>query len=300
MVYNSIKNYREGLRADLLCCEYKGKENMIIDTHVHTGIFEDIDRIVNMSEEIVLEAMELYHIDMVVVSNAAVEFDCELKPVPMEKQISQEESFRSALAFARKNPDKLRVMPWAKPANETPDETFETLLKENLDIVCGIKVHPFHSNIAFDDERVQAFIQLAQKYHLPVCTHTADCETASVGKVYEMAKKYPDVDFVMVHMGLGTDNKEAVELIGKLPNLYGDTTWVPVETTLEVIEKYGSKKLMFGSDMPIDGLHTYGKNPKGEPSLYQQYFHGLEEKIGKEAYEDLMYKNAMRIFKIEV
>mgnify|MGYP003303663931 CR=1 FL=1 len=57
---------------------------------------------------------------------------------------------------------------------------------------------------------------------------------------------------------------------------------------------------MFGSDMPIDGVHTYGKNPKGEPSLYQQYFHGLEEKIGKEAYEDLMYKNAMRIFNIKL
>ena len=38
---------------------------------------------------------------------------------------------------------------------------------------------------------------------------------------------------------------------------------------------------------------------KGEDSLYQNYFHGLEEKIGKEAYEDLMYKNAMRIFKIK-
>ena len=273
---------------------------MIIDTHVHTGVFEDIDRIVNMSEEIVLEAMELYHIDMAVVSNAAVEYDCEWNPVPLEKQIRQEDSFRSAIAFARNNPDKLRVMAWVKPVNETPDETLETLIKENLDVVCGIKVHPFHSKIAFDDERVQAYIKLAQKYHLPVCTHTADCEEASVRKVYEMAKKYPDVDFVMVHMGLGTDNKEAVELIGKLPNLYGDTTWVPVETTLEVIKRYGSKKLMFGSDMPIDGVHTYGKNPKGEPSLYQQYFHGLEEKIGKEAYEDLMYKNAMRIFNIKM
>ena len=195
---------------------------MIIDTHVHTGIFEDIDRIVNMSEEIVLEAMEIYHIDMAVVSNAAVEFDCELNPVPMEKQISQEESFRLALAFARKNEDKIRIMPWVKPSNETPDETFETLLKENLDIICGIKVHPFHSNIAFDDERVQAFIQIAEKYHLPVCTHTADCETACVRKVYEMAKKYPNVDFVMVHMGLGTDNSEAIQLLGTLPNLYGD------------------------------------------------------------------------------
>lgn len=66
----------------------------------------------------------------------------------------------------------------------------EELLKENLDIVCGIKVHPFHSKIAFDDERVQAFIKFAQKYKLPVCTHTADCEEACVRKVYEMAKKH--------------------------------------------------------------------------------------------------------------
>lgn len=273
---------------------------MIIDTHVHTGIFEDIDRIVNMSEEIVLEAMELYNIDMAVVSNAAVEFDCEWNPVPMEKQISQEDSFLSAIAFARRNMDKIRIMPWVKPTNETPDERFEELLKENLDIVCGIKVHPFHSKIAFDSERVEVYIKLAQKYHLPVVSHTADCEETSVRKVYEMAKKYPDVNFVMAHMGLGTDNKEAVELLGKLPNLYGDTTWVPLETTLEVVEKYGSKKIMFGSDMPIDGLHTYHHNPKGEPSLYQRYFHELEEKIGKEAYEDIMYKNAMRIFGIEV
>ena len=133
---------------------------MIIDTHVHTGIFEDIDRIVNMSEEIVLEAMDLYHIDMAVVSNAAVEFDCEWNPVPMEKQISQMDSFRTAIAFARNHPDKLRIMPWVKPTNETPNEAFEELLKENLDIVCGIKVHPFHSKIAFDDERVQAYIKL--------------------------------------------------------------------------------------------------------------------------------------------
>jgi len=273
---------------------------MIIDTHVHTGVFEDIDRMVNMSEEIVLEAMELYHIDMAVVSNAAVEYDCEWNPVPMEKQISQEESFLSAICFARKNVDKIRIMPWVKPANETPDARFEELLKENVDIVCGIKVHPFHSKIAFDDERVQAYIKLAQKYNLPVVTHTADCEETSVRKVYEMAKKYPNVNFVMAHMGLGTDNKEAIELLGMLPNLYGDTTWVPLQTTLEVVKRYGSKKIMFGSDMPIDGLHTYGKNPKGEPSLYQQYFHELEEKIGKEAYEDIMYKNAMRIFKIKV
>lgn len=271
---------------------------MIIDTHVHTGIFEDIDRVVNMSEGIVLESMELYHIDFALVSNAAVEFDCQWQPVPLHKQKRQEEYFKEAIAFARKNPKKIGILPWIKPANETVTEELEALICENRDIVYGIKVHPFHSKIAFDSPQVEEYIKLAQKYHLAVITHTADCDEASSERVYRMACKYPDVNFVMAHMDLGTDNQKAIEVLGKCPNLYGDTTWVPLSSTLQAIELYGSKKIMFGSDNPIDGVHTYGKNPKGEPSLYQSYFNELESLIGKEAYEDVMYKNAMRVFGI--
>ena len=272
---------------------------MIIDTHVHTGLFESAEKVVDMSEEIVLKSMELYKIDFALVSNAAVEYDCEWNPVPVEMQIGQEESFLQSVAFARKHKDKIGIMPWIKPATESVNEQFEEILKENLDIVYGIKVHPFHSKIPFDSERVEPYIKLAQKYNLPVASHTADCDEASPVRVYNMAKKYPDVNFVMVHMGLGTDNQEAISLLGKLPNLYGDTTWVPLSSTLQIVREYGSKKLFFGSDSPIDGLHTYRQNMKGEPSLYQQYFHELEEKIGTEAYEDIMYKNAMRVFGLQ-
>ena len=272
---------------------------MIIDTHVHTGIFEDIDRVVNMSQEIVLESMELYHIDFALVSNAAVEYDCQWNPVPREKQKSQEEYFKETIAFARANPGKIGVLPWVKPANETVTEELEALIENNRDVVYGIKVHPFHSKIAFDSPQVEEFIKLAQKYQLPVITHTADCDEASSVRVYNMALKYPDVDFVMAHMDLGTDNQTAIEMLGKLPNLYGDTTWVSLESTLQAIQLYGSKKIMFGSDNPIDGVHTYGRNPKGEPSLYQRYFNELEAIIGTDAYEDIMYKNAMRVFKIQ-
>ena len=273
---------------------------MIIDSHVHIGIFEDIDRIVNMSKEIVLESMDLYHIDFALVSNAAVEYDCQWNLVPQEKQKSQEEYFEEAIAFAKANPTKIGVLPWVKPAYEQVTEKLEALIQENRQYVYGIKVHPFHSKIAFDSPQVEEFIKLAQKYQLPVITHTADCDEASSVRVYNMAKKYPDVNFVMAHMDLGTDNQTAIEMLGKLPNLYGDTTWVSLESTVQAIRLYGSKKILFGSDNPIDGVHTYGKNPKGEPSLYQRYFHELEDIIGKDAYEDLMYKNAMRVFKIKL
>ena len=112
------------------------------------------------------------------------------------------------------------------------------------------------------------------------------------------AKRHPEIDFVMVHMDLGTDNRQALDLLGKLPNLYGDTTWVPLATTLEAIHRYGSKKMLFGTDNPIDGADTLLHNKTGDRSLYQQYFHELRGQISADAYADLMYKNAQRVFHI--
>lgn len=273
---------------------------MIIDTHVHTGLFESEEKVVDMSEEIVLKSMELYHIDYAIVSNAATEYDEKGNPLPAEKLISQEDSFLRSIAFARANKGRIGIMPWIQPAIATADERLEELIKDNLDIVHGIKVHPYYSKLAFDDPKMEPYIKLAQKYHLPVLSHTADTDETLAIRVYNMAKKYPDVNFVMAHMGLCTDNQEAIELLGKLPNLYGDTTWVPMEHTVQIVERYGSKKLFFGSDNPIDGVHTYGHNLKGEPSMYQQYFNELEGIIGTEAYEDIMYRNAMRVFNIQL
>ena len=85
-----------------------------------------------------------------------------------------------------------------------------------------------------------------------------------------------------------------------MPNLYGDTTWVSLESTIEIVKRYGSKKIFFGSDSPIDGVNTYTQNAKGEPSLYLRYFNELEDIIGSEAYADIMYRNAMEFFGINL
>lgn len=115
-----------------------------------------------------------------------------------------------------------------------------------------------------------------------------------------MAKSYPDVNFVMVHMGLGTDNSQAIELIAKLPNLYGDTTWVSVDSTLKFLSICGDDKLLFGSDAPIDGKDTYLDNGKGDRSLYQAYFNEFKDMVSKQTYDKIMYKNAMKLFDIKV
>ncbi|MEZ4518761.1 MAG: amidohydrolase family protein [Chloroflexota bacterium] len=124
-------------------------------------------------------------------------------------------------------------------------------------------------------------------------THTANDDDSSPRRVYEVAHKYPSVNFVMYHMGLATDNQEAIELISRLPNLYGDNSWVTPDKTIQAIRTCGSKKILFGTDNPIAGPDTYG-----DPVFYQRCFEGLQDELSSEEYEDFMFGNATRLFKL--
>lgn len=272
------------------------EELMIIDTHIHiggkAGTFD-------MKESDVLYAIQTYHIDKAIVSNAdSLEFDANHVILPEKLQVSQYNSNVRMINFARNNSSRLYAAAWIKPNTERLDKQFSELLKRNLDIVKAIKVHPFYSALAFNNEKMYEYIELARKLNLPMITHTANDKFSNPELVFEMAKKYPDVKFIMAHLELDSDNKRATELCAQLPNLYADTAWVSLDSAISFIKKCGSEKLLFGSDTPIDGRDTYLKNKEGKRSIYQDYFFELEKRISPAEYENVMYKNAQRIFSL--
>lgn len=266
---------------------------MIIDTHVHIGNLKTF----YMPQEMLLESIDKYKIDYCLVSNAdAQEFDGNLQVLPEELQTNQVTLLKTTLEFARQNASRMGVLVWVKPYGEVVTEELIHLIEENRDIIFGIKVHPFCSKTAMDDPKMEPYIELARRFQFPIVAHTGGCEEADPIHMWNAAKKHSDVNFVMAHMGLGSDNQEAIRLLASLPNLYGDTAWVPIESTMQAIKEAGSHKMLFGSDNPIDGVDTYHNNPSGEISVYQSYFYDLEERIGTEAYEELMFRNALRLF----
>lgn len=270
---------------------------MIIDSHVHIGKI----LVFNMTKEQVLYSMGKYGIDFSLVSNIeCAENDHKGRAIPKILQKSQNRVIAKTLEFARQYPDKIGVLPWLKIRQELPDEKFIKMIADNRDIVYGLKLHPFHSRTSPDDERLEPIYKLAAEYNLPIVSHTGGCEEADSVHLYNAAKKHPEINFVMVHMDLGTDNSKAIDLLGKLPNLYGDTTWVSVESTLKAVKKWGSEKILFGSDNPIDGKDTYLCNKTGDRSLYQQYFNEFKSMVSKSDYENIMYKNAARLFNISI
>ncbi len=267
---------------------------MIIDTHVHIGTMLNFD----MREEHIIYMMGEYGIDHCIVSNSeCATHDHNQNPIPKEYLKNHVDTNLRVIDFARKNEGKISIALWVNPYEDV--STIEPLIENHRDIVKAIKFHPFHSKLRFDSQEIENYIKLARKHSLPVVTHTGDSECDDVKLVYKMAKSYPDVNFVMVHMGLGSDNTEAIDLISKLPNLYGDTTWVSIESTLRFLEVCGDDKIVFGSDAPIDGKDTYLDNGKGERSLYQSYFNEFKAMVSKETYDKIMYKNAKKLFNIK-
>ena len=254
---------------------------MIIDSHAHIGrvLF------MNLSLKKLLYSMEKYGVDFSLVSNIeCTEYYQRDKKLPFILRKSQTRA--------------LNV--WLRIGQELPDEKLIKLIEKNREYIYGIKLHPYRSQTAPDSPKLEPVYDLARRFDLTVVSHTGDSDEADSIRLYNAAKAHPDINFVAVHMDLESGNDRAIERISKLPNLYGDTTWVPVKSTLKAIDKCGSQKILFGTDNPIDGKDTLLYNRAGQRALSQEYFNEFKTMVSKDDYDKIMYKNAERLFNIKL
>ena len=249
-----------------------GEINMIIDIHAHYGI---IPGKFNMPIEMQLEAMEKYHIDYALISNieATIEGEAISANVNM-------------LDIVREHKDKLGCMLWV---NENLDEagkaSFEELYLANRDIVKGVKIHPDMSGKRADDACFDFFYLMGAKYSLPVLLHTKQNQFSSVDIVVNAAKKHPETIFILGHMEISSDGKNALEAVKMYDNIYGDTAWVHLEVVREAHKMGIVHKIMFGTDSPISGADCYGDD------YYIDYYRQQESYM-----KDVMLENARRMF----
>lgn len=262
---------------------------MIIDAHVHICEFESF----KMKPETVIESMEKYGIDYALVSSGmCCEFTQDHKPLPDDWNITQRSGNMKAVEFAREYEGKIGVLPWCKPNTEGFNDDFANLIDEGGGYIKGLKFHPYYSMMPMTAIQIAPYIAFAAERQFPVLIHTANDEWSQPKFVYEIARINPNVNFIMAHIGLGSDNEEAIELIGSLKNLYGDTAWVKPESALKLVKKYGAHKLLFGTDNPIDGVDTYSH------PFYKEYLGEFKNNVSPDDYQLIMHGNAERLFNL--
>lgn len=127
----------------------------------------------------------------------------------------------------------------------------------------GIKVH------GFECMPTREVCETARAFGLPVLV-----DVISRPEVVDMfAPEYPDVNFIIAHLGSFTDDWKAHRQItyqlARYPNVYADTSGVrQFRYLVEAIQRAGPRKLLFGSDGPWlhPGLELYKIRLLGLPA----------------------------------
>jgi hypothetical protein len=110
---------------------------------------------------------------------------------------------------------------------------------------CGIKVHRHDGRIT------REICETARTFSLPVLYDV----TGEISVVELLATEYPDVSFIVPHLGSFADDWRAqlalIDHLVRHPNIYTDTAGVRRFDLLEqAVHRAGAKKILFGSDGP--------------------------------------------------
>jgi uncharacterized protein len=109
----------------------------------------------------------------------------------------------------------------------------------------GIKVH------GFDAMPTREVCDTARRFRLPMLV-----DVVSRPEVIDMfASQYPDVNFIIPHLGSFTDDwkahQQVIYQIARYPNVHADTSAVrQFDYLVQAIRRAGPRKLLFGSDGP--------------------------------------------------
>jgi predicted TIM-barrel fold metal-dependent hydrolase len=130
---------------------------------------------------------------------------------------------------------------------------------------CGIKVH------GHEGMPTREICETARCLHLPILV-----DVAGQAQVIDMfAPEYPEVDFIVAHLGsFGDDwraHQQVVDQLTRYPNLYADTSGVRrFDYIVQAVERAGPGKLLFGSDGPWlhPGLELHKIRLLGLPSWH--------------------------------
>lgn len=261
------------------------KKTYFIDAHAHTGYFPNLAT----CEKNILTSIEKFKIDFTLFSFDGSEFnDNENSRKRLVQQII---GFEKAYSFMAKNPYKFGMLCWIRPNTENNFVEVDNFIANHRKSIYGIKVHPYCSKLKIDDSKFIPYFKIAEKYHLPICVHTAIDKYSQTKYLIKVAKIWPQLNFIAAHGELMSNHKIMLKALKECKNIYLDTAWMDM-SFITILKNNGFiDRVIFGTDNPINGIDTL--NDK----IYKNYFNNSID-LPIEDYEKLMWKNALKVYNI--
>jgi len=257
----------------------------IIDVHAHVGRFRGYD----LSLDNLLKNIEENRIAFALISNidgAAVEG----ATADLDKATINEEAARIAASHSR-----LKPLVWAKPgATNAAASTVEPFLRDRGFV--GIKFHPEFNHFSADSEAVTPYLRLCEKYRVAAVFHCGRSPRSSAQTIYQVARRFPTVPFILYHMGFGSDHEEAIEVARAAREkgdalIYIETSQADEQAVIKAVRTAGADRVLFGSDATYYGRYHYRP--------YSAMLRAVKQAIPADDFDKLIRGNALRLFRLE-
>jgi len=209
----------------------------MVDAHCHIGQ----GRYKSQTAGQLLERMDSHGVDIAVVT-----------PVEEYIAVDNDAGNRYILEAVEQHADRLRGFAVGNPwFGEKAVGGIDGYLRAGL---CGIKFNPSIQGFKLNDEIVYPFIELAEKHGVPVYFHTGTPITSIPFQLYDLAKLYPKVNFIMGHSGYSDFWNDVPYIAAHSANIWFDTSLSLTSRTEDIIRICGADKVVFSSDSPHSNL----------------------------------------------
>lgn len=126
-------------------------------------------------------------------------------------------------------------------------------------------------------------LRKAEQVGVPIILHLPKMITLCKDELIEVISTFPNLKISLAHLGLPhlivPNLKETYKEVTKFPNIYMDTAMIPSEEVLMLaLEIFGSKRIMFGSDEPINLVRAvvYQNPTLGQRIVTKYLYHWID------------------------
>ncbi len=210
---------------------------MVFDAHCHIGE----GKVKRQTADTLLQTMDKNGVERAV-TVPVEEYICVYNEEGNEYILQQTRLHRGRLyGFAVANP-------WyGKPACEM----LERYLCEGL---CGVKFNAGVQGFRINDEIVYPLIEVAARHGVPVYFHTGTPVSGMPFQLYDLSRRYPEVNFIMGHTGWSDFWQDIPFIAERSKNIWFDTSLSYTTRSEVAVQICGCDRVVFGSDSPHSAL----------------------------------------------
>lgn len=248
---------------------------MLIDTHIHVGQYYDQ---YHSPADIARLANDV-GIDYLAVSSTTM---CE---EDYEKVVDEIQELISLLG------DRVLPTMWITPFGL--EGSIAWFLESDIKWRC-LKVHPFlHKNDwGPTGSQFAEVIDIARELEIPLMIHTGVDECCCSSKYMPLISSNPDITFILAH---GQPPEDALQVLGECDNAYVDSAFMDVKQMVEIVDAGFFNRLLWGTDMLIPSYFSPKQNMIDH---YNSKLASFKKCVSIKDYEQVTFKNAMRVFRI--